>query len=420
MSNLPTDFVIKNARVPASLITNPGAFGGEKQNDCVEGDIVVKAGRTAGMVQNTDALELPALDLHGKIVSPKLTEAHCHLDKCHTIERMPDAGGDLMAAGEAQRADKENWTASDIRARAERGLTELYEAGCGAVRTHIDWPMGQSEPPLAWHVINELAQDWQDRLDLHTAALIDLDHFADHDLGATTTKHIARNNGVLGAFVLGHENTAPKLDNIFTFAKEHGLNLDFHVDESLDGTGDGVEAIAEASLRNKPHGSVLCGHACSLINREGDHLDGVIDKLARAEIGIAALPSTNLYLQSRNEGTPVHRGLTCIHELVRGGVDVVFGSDNVRDAFCPIGFHDPMSALSLAALCAHLDGPYDRWLTTVTTNAAKFIGNSQLSVDQAAISDLVFSDARHTSELVAGLMGNPHRFENLVIGDIVH
>ncbi|MGI9371767.1 MAG: amidohydrolase family protein [Hyphomicrobiales bacterium] len=413
MSNLPSDLVLKNARVPASLIADQEKFGGRRSGDCLSGDVIVKSGCIAGMTDISVSADLPVIDLQEKLVFLKLTEAHCHLDKCHTIERMPDAGGDLMAAGSAQKVDKENWTAEDIRERAERGLTELYEAGCGYVRTHIDWQMGAKNPPLAWHVINELAHDWRDKLQLHTAALIDLDHFEDHDLGALTAGQVASNTGVLGAFILGHENTAPKLDRIFALANEHGLHLDFHVDESLEGHGDGVEAIADASLRNAPHGAVLCGHACSLINRQGDHLQQVIEKLARAEIGIAALPSTNLYLQSRNQGTPTHRGLTCVHELVQGGVNVVFGSDNVRDAFCPIGFHDPMSALSLGALSAHLDPPYDRWLTTVTTNAAKVIGNLRLSVDQAALDDLVFSEAKYTSELVAGLKGKPRRLENL-------
>ena len=71
-----------------------------------------------------------------RIVMPQLVEAHCHLDKCHTLHRLADVGGDLTSAIAAQFEDKVNWTEADIRARAGRGISELVEAGCGLARSH--------------------------------------------------------------------------------------------------------------------------------------------------------------------------------------------------------------------------------------------------------------------------------------------
>ena len=93
-------------------------------------------------------------------------------------------------------------------------------------------------------------------------------------------------------------------------AEEFGLALDFHADEGLHAGLDGLDIIAQTALKFGYQGAVLCGHACSLINYQGEALDTLLDKLAQTSITIAALPTTNLYLQGRNCGTPDRRGIT--------------------------------------------------------------------------------------------------------------
>jgi cytosine deaminase len=154
-------------------------------------------------------------------------------------------------------------------------------------------------------------------------------------------------------------------------ADRYGLALDFHVDEGLDPALDGLELIADVAEEMRFRGPVLCGHACSLASRGPDDVARIADKLAARGIAVAALPATNLYLQGRREGTPDRRGITRLHELAARGVDIVIGTDNVRDAFCPVGRHDPLHSLSLAACGAagHLDPPFGRHLRTITSGA---------------------------------------------------
>jgi diadenosine tetraphosphatase ApaH/serine/threonine PP2A family protein phosphatase len=113
------------------------------------------------------------------------------------------------------------------------------------------------------------------------------------------------------------------------------------VDEGLDPALDGLELIADVAADMRFEGPVLCGHACSLASRNDDDVARIADKLADRGIAVAALPATNLYLQGRNAGTPDRRGITRLHELAARGVKIVIGTDNVRDAFCPVGRHDP-------------------------------------------------------------------------------
>ena len=90
-----------------------------------------------------------------------------------------------------------------------------------------------------------------------------------------------------------------------------------------------------------------------------------------------------------------------MRELRAAGVKVVVASDNVGDAFCPLGAHDPRAALGLACLRAHLDPPLGDWLTTITTDAAAALGRTPQMVDGAALDDLLTCDGEHSADLIA-------------------
>jgi len=188
---------------------------------------------------------------------------------------------------------------------------------------------------------------------------------------------------------------------VFALAEQIGAPLDFHVDEGL-GDFHGVEAVADMALETRFDGPILCGHAVALMDKGGADFARIADKCARAGITICALPTTNLYLQGRTDGTPDRRGLTRLRELRAAGVTVIVGSDNVGDAFCPTGQHDPMAALHLAHLAAHLDPPMADWLGMVTTDARAAMGLDPVYVDGAPVAELRISNAASVADLIAG------------------
>lgn len=382
--------------VPRAMLAGPGSFGGTRAADCLAGDLMIRDGRAVGLATSSVA-PAPA-----RMVLPRLTEPHVHLDKCHSIGRMQGVGGNLAAAIAAQTADKVNWTPEDIRRRAARGLAELVQAGCGTVRTHVDWHDAQEpdEVPAAWAVLGELAAD--SALTLQRAALTDIARMADPDHARRCAQRLSRDDGVLGAFVFDQPERDAGIANLFAQADRLGLALDFHVDEGLTEGLDGLERIADAALAVRFQGPVLCGHACSLAERPAADVARIADKLARAGIAVAMLPQTNLYLQGRNGGTPTRRGITRLHELRKAGVTVTLGADNVRDAFCPIGRHDPLHVLGLGVLVAQLDPPFGDHLPLVTTNAQVALGLPPWTVDGAAVHDLIAFDASDTSDLLTG------------------
>ena len=398
--------LLRDARVPRALVEAPSEFGGRIEHDCLRGDLLMED----GCVRRLLAPGAPVdghreSDLAGRVLLPRLVEAHCHLDKCHTVSRLGPVGGDLHRAIEQQQSDRSHWTRDDLRERAACGLAELRSSGCGSVRTHINWdaehaPEGRT--PLAWDVVGELAVETRAHMVVQRCALLSLEKFDDRSYVSGAARLISAGGGALGVFVLGQADMAGRLRSVIELAERYALALDFHVDESLEHTPEGLDTIARVVTETGFEGPVLCGHACALMNLEGDPLKRLVETVARSGVSIVALPSTNLYLQGRVKGTPQRRGITRVRELCDAGVEVAFGSDNVADAFCPVGRHDPMHALALAVLTAHLDPPFGPWLVTVTTNARRAIGLEAQSIDRARSTDLLVADACHSADVVRG------------------
>jgi cytosine deaminase len=318
-----------------------------------------------GRIAAIDPVAGPA----SRTVIPLPVEPHVHLDKAFTIARARAARPGLFGAIEAMAADKARWTADDLRTRITAGLEEAWAAGCRAIRSHIDW----TDPgvPLAWEIAAEVAQDWAGRMRVIRSSLSGIDHVGDPDHGPAIAERVARDGQVLGAFIYRHPDLDRRIPFVFDLAERHDLWLDFHVDEGLEAEAQGLDLIVAEAARRGMGGRVLCGHACSLSIRA--EAPRVIEAGARSGIALTVMPTTNLYLQDMTPGrSPRLRGLAPALELRAAGVPVVFGTDNVCDPFYPLGLHDPLESLRLAAVSAHV-APGD-WVDAITDTPARALG----------------------------------------------
>jgi cytosine deaminase len=377
--------------IPRILLRSPDRFGRERVGDVQRGRPVVHGGRLI-------ALERSMQSTPARMVLPALTDPHCHLDKCHTIGCLGPVAGDLHTAIAAKLRDKAHWTVQDIRIRACQGLEEARTAGVGTLRSHVDWGDGP-ERPMAWDVLKEIAQE-AGGITVQLSPLTGIDRMAEPSFTDALARAATQTEGALGAFVQNHAQMQEGIRQMFGASAKYDLPLDFHVDEGL-GDYNGLEMIADTALATGFKGPILCGHACSLMDRDTQTVNRIADKLARAGIAVCALPTTNLYLQNRQTGTPDGRGLTRLRELRAAGVAVLTGSDNVADAFCPLGQFDPMAALHLTALAAHLDPPMAQWLPMITTDARAAMGLPALYIEDAPLADLRMSAATDCESLVA-------------------
>ncbi|MFV0675004.1 amidohydrolase family protein [Variovorax sp. tm] len=300
-----------------------------------------------------------------------LVEAHAHIDKNYTVQDVGAAQGNLFVAIERMNRHRESWTGESLRLRMERALRDAWLSGTRALRTHLDWV--QPEPPAALAVFEALREEWRGRIELQFVSLTPLDLFAGIDAGERIAREVKRAGGVLGAFVYRNEGIVHKLGRVFDLAQQHGLALDFHVDEGLDIEATGLRSIAQL-VRARDFGQgVVCGHACSLSVQEDAVAAETLALCAGAGIHLVALPTTNLYLQGAWDRTPVQRGITRIREAAARGLRASLATDNVQDAFYPYGSYDLLETFGLGVQAAHLT-PADDWLDTITVSPAKALG----------------------------------------------
>ncbi|MDP2081832.1 MAG: amidohydrolase family protein [Pseudotabrizicola sp.] len=326
------------------------------------------------------------------VAMPLSVDAHVHLDKCFTAHRARAAKPGLFGAIEAMAADKAAWSADDLRARITRGLADAVANGVGVIRSHVDW----TEPgvPLAWSVMGEADTE----VTLQRAALVSLDILGDPDHGPGIAARVAADGAVLGTFIYRHDNYADHLGRVFRLAADHGLRLDFHVDEGLDADAVAIDEVARLTRAHGMAGWVLCGHACSLAIRAD--ADRAIAQIAEAGLALTILPTTNLHLQDMAPGrSPRLRGLAPAQELRAAGVTVLFGSDNVRDPFYPYGAHDPVEMLRLACLTLHLS-PGD-WLGAIAGDAAHALGLPPARLTVGAPADFILIEGADWTEALS-------------------
>jgi cytosine deaminase len=282
----------------------------------------------------------------------------------------------------------------------EFGLKCSYAHGTKAVRTHID--SGGSLADISLDVFQELQQQWHDRLILQAVCLVSLEEFLT-PLGEKLADRMTEMSGILGGVAYMNPDLEAQIDRVFSLAKERKLNLDLHVDETGNPDSICLRYVAEAAIRHRFQGQIVCGHCCSLAMQPPEAAAKTIALVKQAKIGIVSLPMCNLYLQDRQPAqTPRWRGVTLLHELKQAGVPVAIAGDNCRDPFYAFGDHDALEVFSMSAKIAHLDRPYGDWCNAITATPADLMGLPTVGrIGVGLPADLVIFRARQYSELLS-------------------
>ena len=345
---------------------------------------------------------LPAIDLDGGMIWPVCADLHTHLDKGQTWFRAPNPSGRWQDALAIVGKDREaNWSAEDVAARMDFALRCAFAHGTAAVRTHIDSFGAQSA--ISWPVLAQMRERWAGRVTLQGVSLAMLDSYVG-EAGERMADLVADHGGILGAVVIDDPNPGPALDRVFALARDRNLDLDFHADETDNPNSNGLEAIAEATIRFGWQGRVTAGHCCSLACRPEADAERTIARVAAAGAAVVTLPMCNMYLQDREAGgrTPRWRGVTLAKELAAAGVPVAVASDNTRDPFYAYGDLDPVEVFAQAVRIAQLDSPLGGWARAITAVPAGVMGvPGGGEIRQGGSADLIVFRARDWSELLS-------------------
>ncbi|TGR26088.1 MULTISPECIES: cytosine deaminase [unclassified Mesorhizobium] len=362
---------LTNVRLHASL--TPGFASVFDRDGFALADITVADGKISSIAAHA-ASKVPAgaIDLGGRIVLPCFVDCHTHIDKGHIWSRKPNPDGSFMGALNATGADRAaRWSAEDVARRMNFSLRSAYAHGTRALRTHIDSVAPQEE--ISWPVFETIREAWRGRIELQGACLLGIEGVRDRKWFDRLAKRVAAAKGVLGVVTYMVPDLEELLDHVFAQAIKHGLDLDFHADETNDVAAISLKKIAEAALWNGFEGKILVGHCCSLARQPDLEVLDTLDKVAKAGLAIVSLPMCNLYLQDRRSDgtTPRWRGVTLLHEMKARGIPVAVASDNTRDPFYAYGDLDMLEVYRMATRILHFDHPVADWPQAVTATPAK-------------------------------------------------
>ena len=339
------------------------------------------------------------IDAGGLLLTSSLTEPHAHLDKAFLAERIDNPTGDLMGAINAMESSRDLITVADTVERAERAVRLMVSNGVTAIRTHADvteWNNLDSVEALV-----EVRNRTKDIVNLQICALLGWP--LSGDVGKSN-RELGRRAIEMGADILGgcpHLDIDPEGANIalIELAGELNCGLDLHTDEHTDANRISLEHLASritASGFNRP---VVASHCVSLGMQDESTQRRIAEKVATANMGVVALPHTNLFLQGREFATATPRGLTAVASLRRAGVKVAVGADNLQDPFNPIGRGDPLESAALAILTAHLL-PHEAF-DSVSKQARAVIGLASSGPKVGDVADLMLIPAGSIREAIA-------------------
>ncbi|TIP04878.1 MAG: cytosine deaminase [Mesorhizobium sp.] len=395
-------YQLANARVHRSL--TPGLAAPFDADGFALAELAVADGKITNIVaQAKSKTEANAIDLGGRIVLPCFVDCHTHIDKGHIWPRRPNPDGTFMGALNATGADRTaRWSAEDVARRMDFSLRSAYAHGTKAVRTHLDSVPPQEE--ISWPVFEAIREKWRGRIDLQAACLLGIEGVRDKAWFERLAKRVAAAKGVLGVVTYMVPDLEELLDQVFAEAIKHGLDLDFHADETDDVAAISLKKIAEASLWNGFEGNILVGHCCSLARQPDLDVLDTLDKVAKARLAVVSLPMCNLYLQDHrnNQTTPRWRGVTLLHEMRARGIKVAVASDNTRDPFYAYGDLDMLEVYRMATRILHFDHPVGDWPKAVAATPAEVMrldGDGVLTAGGSA--DFIVFKGRSWTELLS-------------------
>ncbi len=366
-------------------------------------DVGTLEGRIAEIGSLTGRPAQRAVGCGGRVLTPGLVDAHIHLDKALLSERAPSTEGTVAEALRVTAEAKRRFTVDDIRFRARRVLDAAVRAGTTAMRSHVE--IDPIVGLMGLEALTPLKREYAPAIDLQLCAFAQEGILQTPGTEALLRRALEGGADLIGGCPYNDTDAHGQIDIVFRLAREFDVDVDFHIDffdepEHLD-----VLYVAEQAVRWGWQGRVAVGHASELAALPPGELDRVAGILKDAGIGVIVLPATDLYLMGRRDVRNVRRGLAPAKRLLEAGVTVAVATNNILNAFTPMGTGDLALMGYLMTAAAHMGTERDvaDILAMMTLHPARMLRLSDYGLRVGARADLVLWETERTSEAVTTL-----------------
>jgi cytosine/creatinine deaminase len=297
---------------------------------------------------------------------------HAHFDKAFYITKeglgktMIDMEQKWLMSDEIKR----NATQEEIANRIRTALDDLVAQGVTLTCTFID--AYEAVGHKAIDAANQVKEEYKHKITLLTVT---------QPLGGLTN---------LSAIQLYEEITAKadiagglpsrdrphderNYDLMFRIAKNLGKPLHVHIDQENNPHEKDTETLIKYTKKHGYEGRVVAIHALSVSAQSKTYRQEIYKQLADAGIGIAVCPSAALAMRQLDQHTaPIHNSIANVPEMIKAGIVVGLGLDNVYDYYQPFVDGDMWTEMRmLQETCRYYD--FDSLVDIATTNGRKLL-----------------------------------------------
>jgi cytosine deaminase len=340
------------------------------------------------------------IDAEAGLVTESFVDAHLHLDKVHTRDRIGDAAAEAYTAGgmgaamtaiELAAAVKKGYSEEEVYTNARRALQDGIRHGVLHVQAFAD-----VDPTIGLAGVRALLRlraEYADIVDLRVVAFPQdglLRRPGTAELVAEAVADGADTVGGIPWIELTDADAAEHTRLMCELAARTSRRVAMLVDDAGDPTLRTTEMLAvELGRLGLIGGGVAC-HARAMALWPEPYFRRVVELASRCRLGFVADPHTG----------PLHLRA---FDLIEAGIPVALGQDDIADAYYPFGRHN---MLEVAFLAAHLleardDRSLDLLYDMVTVLAADVLGVAGHRIERGAPANLVVLGAATVREALA-------------------
>ncbi|HEV8228182.1 MAG TPA: amidohydrolase family protein [Methylomirabilota bacterium] len=363
-------------------------------------DIGTRGGRIAAIGALTKHPARRTVDCRGCVLTPGLVDAHIHLDKALLSDRSPSIDGTVTEALQVTAEAKRGFTVDDIGARARRVLDAAIRAGTTAMRSHVE-----VDPIVGLKGLDALLalkREYAPAIDLQLCAFAQEGILRSPGTDALLARALEGGADLIGGCPYNDTDAHAQIDIVFRLARDFDVDVDFHIDFFDEPDHLDVLYVAEQTVRFGWQGRVAAGHVSELAALEPERLEAVATVLKDAGIGVIMLPATDLYLMGRKDARNPRRGLAPAKRLLAAGVTVAAATNNILNAFTPMGTGDLALMGYLVTAAAHMGTESDvaSVLAMLTEHPARMLRLPDYGLHVGARADLVLWETERPAEVV--------------------
>lgn len=382
---------LKNLRLETGFLKEEiGITGTQTELFCVE----IKDGKVIRIFDNDPGLD-GAIDAKGLLMLPSFKDMHVHLDK--TLYGLPWQAlspkrrtvADMIAY--EQEIIPELLKTSTERAGKLIGLLQHY--GTSFARTHFN-----VDTTSGLRSLENLQKALDHKKDTFSAELV---AFPQHGLYYTDSAPLMKAAAQLDsvAYVGGldpfsiDKNIEKSIDFTVQLALDNNKGIDIHLHDTGKEGMRTIEYLVEKAIENpKLQGKTYVSHAFALAHLPEKEAQQISEKLTEAKVGIvSAIPFRNKIAMP-------------IPTLMRYGVEVLVGNDNVQDYWSTFGTGNMLQKANLIADLYGWESEFE------LSRALRFATKNNLPLDDNGVrqwpkpgddADMVLVDASCSAEAVS-------------------